>query len=307
MQTPAHRLARLGAFGDLPPRFLRLVLRVVPWFLEPVLIGVWTMLFFLIAAPQRRAVVANLGELFPDWSGRHRLLGAWRVFWNFAGTIVDALRFETGSGGVDWVIDGLKTVDRINSSAGGCVILTAHMGNYDLAAPLFASRFNRTLHTVRAPEREPETQVIREREIRARERRYPGFRTHYNTDGGLLGVELARLIAAGDIVAVQGDRVVFDVSPMEVDVGAGLRMRLPKGPLYLARATGAPCYPVFITRDGWRRYRVTVMPEIDLPPRRKGDETETAKLWAEPIFRMARSHWNQWFVFERVFTRESSV
>ena len=74
----------------------------------------------------------------------------------------------------------------------------------------------------------------------------------------MLGVELARLLGEGNIVAVQGDRVMFDVSPMDVEVEPGLHMRLPKGPLFLARATRAPCYPLFITRDGWRRYRVTV-------------------------------------------------
>jgi lauroyl/myristoyl acyltransferase len=280
------------------------ILALVPWFLEPLLIATWTFVFFLIAGPQRRAVAANLGAMFPHWSPPRRVLGAWRVFWNFATTLVDAMRFETGTGSVDWAIDGVATIDLLNTTPGGCIILTAHMGNYDLAAPVFASRFNRTLHTVRAPEREPETQAIREREIRRREQSYPGFRTHYNTDGGLLGVELARFLAEGDIVAVQGDRVVFDVSPMEVEITHGLRMRLPKGPMVLARATGAPCYPVFITRDAWRRYRVTVMPEIQLPPRRRGDETEVAALWAAPIYRMARSHWNQWFVFEPVFSRE---
>ena len=71
-------------------------------------------------------------------------------------------------------------------------------------------------------------------------------------------------------MAVQGDRVIFDVSPMEVEVEPGLVMRLPKGPLFLARATGAPCFPLFIVRDGWRRYRVVVMPEVKLPPRRRG-------------------------------------
>jgi KDO2-lipid IV(A) lauroyltransferase len=81
-------------------------------------------------------------------------------------------------------------------------------------------------------------------------------------------------------------------------------MRLPKGPMVLARATGAPCHPVFITRDGWRRYRVTVMPEIGLPPRRRGDEAEVSALWAAPIYQMAKSHWNQWFVFEAVFSGE---
>jgi phosphatidylinositol dimannoside acyltransferase len=299
----SRRAGRLGLFGDLQPRLAAQVLRAVPWFLEPVLIGGWTLFFFILARPQRRAVTANLRAMFPGWSGPRATLGAWRVFWNFAVTFVDGLRCETGTGGVDWAVEGLSHMEDLANHREGCIILTAHMGNYDIAAPMFANRFNRMLYTVRAPEREPHAQQLRERELQGREQRHPNFRTLWNRGGNLLGVELARLLAEGNFVAVQGDRVIFDVSPMEIEVEPGLRMRLPKGPLFLAQATGAPCFPLFITRDGWRRYRVTVHPALELPARRRGDDTEAARIWAQAVFTTARSHWNQWFVFEPLLSR----
>lgn len=309
MSGKASRWAsRLGVFGDVPTRFLAHALHVVPWFLEPVLITGWTLLFFLLAGPQRRAVRGNLRALFPAWGPLRGTLGAWRVFWNFAATFVDALRCETGTGGVDWAVEGLAHMEELSRRSEGCLILTAHMGNYDLAAPMFASRIKRTLYTVRAPEREPETQRVREAEIRRREEKHPNFRTLYNRDGNLLGVELARLLAEGHLVAIQGDRVMFDVAPMTVEVEPGLRMRLPKGPLFLARVTGAPCYPMFITRDACRRYRVTALPPVELPPRRRGQDDEAAaKIWAAAVFTTARRHWNQWFVFEPLFDRVSET
>ncbi len=301
----SHWRARCGVFGDLPTRLMRHVLRVTPSFLEPVLIAGWTLLFFLMARAQRQAVAGNLRALFPGWSGYRATIGAWRVFWNFALTFVDAMRCETETGGVDWAVDGLSHLEALAGRKDGCVILTAHMGNYDIAAPLFASRFHRTLHTVRAPERQPETQAQREQEVRRKEAAHPNFRTLYNEEGNLLGVELASLLGKGDIVAVQGDRVIFDISPMDVEVEPGLVMRLPKGPLYLVRATGAPCYPLFITRDGWRRYRVSVLPEVELPPRKRGTDDEAARIWATTILRVVRSHWQQWYVFEPLLTRTS--
>ncbi len=297
---------RLGVFGDLPTRLLTRSLRVVPWFLEPALTAGWTLLFFCIAAAQRRAVSSNLRAMHPQWGPFRGMIGAWRVFWNFALTYVDALRCNTSTGAVDWVIEGLANMDELAGRSDGCVVLTAHMGNYDIAAPMFSERFNRTLYTVRAPEREPETQRIREQEIAEKERLHPNFRTLYNRDGNMLGIELAKLLGQGNIVAVQGDRVMFDVSPMLVEVEPGLHMKLPKGPLFLARATGAPCYPLFITRDGWRRYRVTVHPQIALPPRQRGDEKEVAAIWAAVVFKTAKRHWNQWFVFEPLLSRDAS-
>lgn len=297
--------ARCGVFGDVPTRLMLRGLRVTPAYLEPVLIAGWTLVFFGIAGKQRQAVVGNLRALFPHWGTVRGFLGALRVFWNFALTFVDAMRCETGTGEVDWAVDGLAHMEQLAGRKEGCIILTAHMGNYDIAAPMFATRFNRALYTVRAPEREPETQALREQEVRRKEAVNPNFRTLYNDGGNLLGIELARLLGEGSIVAVQGDRVIFDVSPMDVEVEPGLMMRLPKGPLFLARATGAPCYPLFLTRDAWRRYRVTVLPEVVLPPRKRGADDEAAKVWAETILGVVRRNWQQWYVFEPLLTRVS--
>jgi phosphatidylinositol dimannoside acyltransferase len=295
--------ARFGIFGDVPARLMLHALRVVPWFLEPVLTGGWTFLFFIVGKSQRQAVLGNLRALHPHWSGCRAWLGAWQVFWNFALTLVDAQRCESQTGAVDWVVEGLTEFEDLRNRQEGCLILTAHMGNYDIAAPLFSSRFRRTLYTVRAPEREPETQKLREQEIRLKEARHPNFRTLYNQEGNMLGVELARLLREGNIVAVQGDRVVFDVSPIDVEVEPCLVMRLPKGPLFLAQATGAPCFPLFIVRDGWRRYRIVVFPQMQLPPRRRGHDEHAEKIWAATMLRQVRKYWKQWYVFEPLLTR----
>lgn len=295
---------RIGVFGDLPTRVLMRGLKVAPWFLEPVLVPPWTLLFFVIAKAQRRAVAGNLRALFPHWSALQALAGAYRVFQNFASTYVEAMRCETGTGDVDWVIEGLEHFEDLQSRKDGCMILTAHMGNYDMAAPLFSAKFGRTIHAVRSPEREPEMQALREAEIAEKERLNPYFRTCFNNGGEMLGVELARFLQQGDIVAVQGDRVIFEVSPMEAEVEPGLMMRLPRGPLYLARITGAPTFPLFIVRDGWRRYRVLVRPPLVLPERVRGrGEDSGTPVWAGAILEGVKSHWAQWFVFEPVLRR----
>lgn len=135
----------------------------------------------------------------------------------------------------------------------GCMILTAHMGNYDMAAPVFSEKFGRTVYAVRAPEREPEMQRIKEAELREKERTNPMFRSLYNTGGEMLGVEVARLLGAGNVVAVQGDRVILEVAEMEVEVAPGLVMKLPRGPLFLARVTAAEVFDgLWRLGGGWR-------------------------------------------------------
>ncbi|MFT3991515.1 MAG: lysophospholipid acyltransferase family protein [Luteolibacter sp.] len=296
---------RFGVFGDIPSRIVRHAVKITPWFLEPILITGWTLLFFGIAKCQRRAVASNLRALFPEWSALRAQWGAWRVFRNFAVTFIDGLRCETGTGGVDWIVEGSGIFAEISARPEGCIILTAHMGNYDIAAPVFARKCARTLYTVRAPERVPELQVIREQELREKEALHPGFKTLYNKEGGMLGIELARLLNEGNLVAVQGDRVLFDVSPMEVEIEPGLKMRMPKGPLFLARATNAPVYPLFIMREGWRRYHVKVFPALSLPPRTRGNDREAERIWANALLETIKPQWHQWFVFEPLLRREA--
>lgn len=304
--TGKSRLGRrFGVFGDLHIRFLRdHALRIIPWFLEPVLVAVWTFVFFMLAKKQRQAVAENLQALHPQWGRWRGRLGAWQVFWNFGLTYADALRCQTQTGGVDWALDGIAAMEDVANRKQGCIILTAHMGNYDLAAPLFAASFKRTLYTVRAEEREPETQKAREEEIRKKEQEFPLFKTLYNREGSMLAIELAKLLAEGNLIAVQGDRVVFEVTPMDVEVEPGLVMRLPKGPFFLARATAAPTFPLFIVREGWRRYRVIVLPEINLPLRSRGADQEAAELWATTLLGECRKHWKQWYVFEPLFVKQ---
>ena len=48
-------------------------------------------------------------------------------------------------------IIGAKWLEQLGA-APNAIVLTAHMGNYDLGAALFAQKFNREIRMVRAPE-----------------------------------------------------------------------------------------------------------------------------------------------------------
>jgi hypothetical protein len=187
----------------------------------------------------------------------------------------------------------------------GAVLLTAHMGNYDVAAPLFAERLQRPIHMVRAPEREKKSQEFQaaqhERERRA------GFVVHYNEPGNMLGMDLARAIQEGGVVAIQGDRILFDVSPMEITYREGITWQIPRGPFLLALVTKALIHPVFIVRMGYRRYRVVAAAPIEVVLQADRDkeaaQRAAAEKWNVILREVMERHWRQWFVFEPVFKK----
>jgi predicted LPLAT superfamily acyltransferase len=148
------------------------------------------------------------------------------------------------------------------------------------------------------PEQTESLQEVRERELRSC---HPLLHVHYNKPDSHLGLTLCRLLQAGKIVAIQGDRVVMDVAPVIVQRG-GLSFRLPLGPLVLAEMTRVPCYPIFLHRTGRLRYQVDIFPAFHGQGERLS-QTEIAQRWLSVMHPFVKQHWDQWFVFEHLVTR----
>lgn len=302
--APASALARrLDLYGVFWVRILDWGVRRCPFFIEPLLVAGYTIFFFGVAGRQRRAVTDNLRVLCPRAGRLGRWLRGCRVFWEFAWMVVDAARARSGERHVTWRLDGAEPF-RAAREGSGVLLLTAHMGNYDVAGPFFAEKFGRTMHGVRRPERRSELQEYMETQ---RQALAPDmFRVQYNTEGGFLAVELAQALAAGEVVAIQGDRVAEDMGMVELE-WRGRLWRLPSGPLVLAQVTGASVYPVFSVRDGWRSYRILFLPAWATaePPTdraaRQAMHREMARWWANTLAGVLERHWAQWLMFEPAF------
>lgn len=295
------KLRRFSIYGDVLTRFHAWAVRCCPFFLEaPIMFGYAAIFFCLCGAP-RRAVAANLRALHPGWGWLRSRIGAFRVIYNFSSAITDGARSAAGENVIDWELEGEEKFLALKESGGGAIILTAHMGSYDVAAAFFAERFGRRVNAVRSPEREAETQEFHEAQRRAQES--DAFAVRYNRPGEMLGIELAKALSAGEIVAIQGDRILFEVSPMATEM-AGHQFRVPKGPFALALATGAKIHPLFILRTGRRRYRVRFGDPVTCDRAAGGRDAAirgAAKAWADELGTVAREFWYQWFLFEPAF------
>ena len=298
------QLRRLNVYGDIWLRYLYLGARICPWFLEPALVWGHAFFFFLFCRSQRRAVAANLGVIRPGDGALRRVSGALRVIHHFAGTLADVAHQRNGKDVLDWEVEGSEHLDELKTLGSGAVVLTAHMGNYDLAAPLLARWFDRKIHIVRAPERDPESQRYMERQRDAAHAEH--FAVHYNEPGNMLAVELVKLLQAGEIVAIQGDRILFDVSAQEAPYRDGITWRLPRGPFTLAAVASVPMIPIFIIRLGFRRYRIEIGEGVFFQGeagKRSTLQDAMAKWWSERLREAVERHPFQWFVFEPMFQR----
>ncbi|HAL72290.1 MAG TPA: hypothetical protein DCP71_11005 [Verrucomicrobiales bacterium] len=292
----APRLRNTGLHGAFWTQILLKILRILPVWMCLVLNSTVVWAIYCLAGPQRRAVLDNLKGLRPDFGPLRRWWAGYQVFHQFALTYLDRLWHMHFKREVTWDIPDLKHFEEMRAQPGGVLVFTIHSGNYDIGATLFAQKFGRTLHMVRVPEQTEELQELRAAELKKVEDENPHLRVHYNEVDSHLGLELCRILMAGEAVAVQGDRVVTGVSPIEMD-HEGVTFKIPRGPLVLAEIARVPCYPIFLQRMGTLKYRIVCGPCFyDGKTKQRADDL--GKVWLPIMHRFVHEHWDQWFVFE---------
>ncbi len=257
---------------------------------------------FLLAGKQRRAIVANLNALHPELGPCINWWHGFRVFEQFALTYLDRLWNLHFGHEVKWKLEGEENFEKLRHEQSGALVFTVHAGNYDMGSALFASALGRPLHIVRTPEQTASLQRMRSMELASQEQLHPNLHVHYNESGSHLGLELCKLLLSGELVAIQGDRVVMDVSPIDVS-HEGRSFRLPRGPLVLAEMTKVPCYSVFLTRVDTLSYRVDIGPAF-VARDEKLPLAMISQRWIEVMHKFVGVHWSQWFVFEHLVRRD---
>ncbi|MBT8044618.1 MAG: hypothetical protein KJO79_06685 [Verrucomicrobiae bacterium] len=301
--------SRFGVFGDVPTRVMNWTIATfprMPFIVEASVLHFFTLIVFLLAHQQRRSIRANLKVIYEDLSWAEGYVGAFMVLRNFGWSYVDSIRARQGQKVITWDVEGEEVFEKVRGAQGAAMLFTTHTGNYDLAGALFADRFERTLYTVRVPERSEHLQKIRKEQLTSDMQNHEHFKVLYNDDSKLLGVELARLLSEGELLAIQCDRVIGDVVKLDVPFGdGGVFFRVPKGPLTLACFAKCPCYPLFVVRDRFRHYRVIFEPALEPcpePGQRRLSEMDYAKPWVARLRAFLQQYGWEWFVLEDAFT-----
>ena len=291
---------RFAVRGIVWRHYLDFALTNVPFYLRPVTMFFWTIFFFFFAAPARRAILSNLKVVLPGSSPLANLGRAWLTLYNFAWTITDAADHKLAKTEFAYDVEGGEFLDQL-ASAHGAVLLTAHLGNYDLGAAVFAQCFQREIRMVRAPESDQQTAQHLDESL---ERAGAGaVKVAYNTSGMTLPFELLNAIRQGEIVSIQGDRAVENVSQRELQL-FGQLVRLPDGPFMLAFVAEVPIYPLFIVRTSFHHYKIIAREPIHCRRTERGRESaieEAMQAWCRILESAITAHWSQWFSLVPIF------
>ncbi len=174
----------------------------------------------------------------------------------------------------------------------GVVLVTAHLGSFDMAAQLLAVRSVRT--TILVESLEPRR--LLERVISLR--RNKGLNVIPAKSGAL--EVMFRSLRRGEVVLLACDRDIAGDSPKALFFGE--ETRLPDIAVRIAARTGAVVIPVFNVRRGDSRYDVYLEPAIDIAPGGNGAVAQAMSQVVCAMEKYIRMCPDQWVVLRPVWT-----
>ena len=249
-------------------------------------------LFYFLNRRGRRAVRENLRVVYEHQGllpSRRLLDGcARKTFQYFGKYLADFIRYRklTPAGVRDHVsIQGLEQLEAIRRSPRGAILLTAHVGNWELGGAFIAS-MGIPLHAVVRPVPSP-----------ALERIFQFFREQRGLKVIPLahaGVGVVKALKRGETVALVGDRdFTGNGRPWKF---FGREVSLPRGAAWFAHRTGAPLYLGFVTRAPDDTFILRLHPPID-PAQVPTEDAIQDRIVAVMEAMIARDPC-QWFIFD---------
>jgi lauroyl/myristoyl acyltransferase len=269
----------------------------IPAIFHRPLIWIAAFCFFFFAAPARKALLRNLRLIHPlSWriANYFRIV---RVFANFGWSLADAASYRLSKVRFRYEVEGARFMEQLTVSKEGGIVLTAHMGNYNLGAGLFAERFHRGIRMVRAPE--PDALAAQHVDLGLQESTSGAVLIGYSDDGTSLAFNLLNALRTGEIISIQGDRIVGELARAPVKF-FGHEVFLPNGPFVLSLVSETAIYPLFIVRTGYRKYRIIAREPIACA-RTGGTRdqilVDAMQRWAAVLEEIVKIYWPQWFAF----------
>jgi len=196
--------------------------------------------------------------------------------------------------------------DLVIGGSGGCILLAAHMGNWEVSGMRLGQIMTKRLHVVMVQNDIPAVQTYSDQRMRGDQIAVIDPRDRL---GASIGIHAA--LAKGEAVCMLGDRVFPGQPWVEVDFLGG-RSRFPIGPFHVAAVTGVPIVVCFLMKTGLRRYRIEVDQPWTVPLQPRGALRQAAlhiavQRWANRLEQQVRRYPLQWHNFFEFWLKKSTV
>jgi lauroyl/myristoyl acyltransferase len=238
---------------------------------------------------RRRVIFGNLMRTAPDRASEHPALVR-QTFRNMIRCSADLMRLPLLSRdelAAMFDVQGREHLDRATAAGHGVIVVSGHLGNWELGSAWIAAHGYR-LHAV--VEDGP-----------GQEDRVEGYRPYRTWIGTRLipltrsGLAIRRVLLHGELLGLAADRALGTASAVVEFCGG--RRRLPTGPARLARVCGSSVVLAhFIMHSRQPQRYIASFQTVDRA--HVGDADAFTQLIADRLSRVVRAYPDQWFVFQ---------
>ncbi|MDD2689834.1 MAG: lysophospholipid acyltransferase family protein [Candidatus Omnitrophica bacterium] len=250
-------------------------------------------LHYIFANKDRRRIKENLNTIFPKKSSREIRRLRIRMVRNFAKYVVDFFRCEKLD--KEYIakyikIENMHYFDQALSRGKGVIVLTAHLGNWELGGVVLAL-LDYPLWVVARPHKD---------------KLVDNFFNFQRQRKGVNVIPLGKAVRASlnllkenKMVALAGDRD-FTEKGIIMDF-FGKPTILPEGPAALALKTGASIVPGFMLRNENDEFTLRIEKPLEFSPTgdKKKDLSEIILRYKNIFEDYIRKYPDQWYMFRR--------
>ncbi|MBN1984123.1 MAG: lysophospholipid acyltransferase family protein [Chitinivibrionales bacterium] len=179
------------------------------------------------------------------------------------------------------------------SNKSGVILLTAHIGNWEIAANMLTERVDTQVHVVLVDKELTEIKDVLNPLLQKRR-----FSTIAIGDDPLASsIEIKKSLAANHIVCLQGDRTRGEQSVETMFLGH--KATLPHGPFLIAALTKSPIVPIFTLKNGFFHYTIKAFQPVCISPgeTREGFVQRAMRTYVEILESVATRYPYQWYNF----------
>jgi len=251
--------------------------------------------YWAFSRKDRRNIVNNLKVVLGEAPAEDYDILTKEVFGNFARYLVDFFRTEKVDGrfiSEQVVVQGEEHLRRAREAGKGCILVSAHIGNWELGGLLVAF-LGYPVHEVALTHQNKGIN-----DFFLRQRAFGKIRVIPP------GPSLRRCFTAlkrGEFIALLGDRDFTENGIRTEFLGKSAKM--PSGPAFFSYRTGAPIVPAFCfyADDG----RINFVLEDPIVPSGRGSQEEQVRqllsAYVSVIGRYVRRYPTQWYMFREVW------
>ena len=274
-------------------------LRALPLATSQRLAAVAASAYFRLRGKRVRWMLTNLRFAYPEASEEEIAELGRKSYVHFAWNLVDVARAEK------WTDDdlrarmssvGLDELCKLLDRGKGALLLTLHVGSFDLALCLVSMELpERGFAAVSRPLR---NELLARRMIRLRSGHGAELIPHKRVAArGML-----RALRQGRPVGVLNDQYSSRARGVFVPL-FGVRCSTSIGVATLALRTGAPVVPAYVVRDGPDHHTITFLPplEMEVSGDREGDIEAATAQYNRALEEIIRRHPEQWMWAHRRF------